>query len=410
MFPRKAYYLKKVFETLRYDRSEIDIFQRNRLEEVIGAAQETGFYRENYDLEEVRPGELTDDLLIDTDAMRIQSENNELGEEYKIRETSGTSGEPAGIAFSRQGHDWISAIYLRTLYLQGYRPGRKIVQSEVKEKELSTAGNIVTPTSFIDPTQELERQIEDIIEKDPDVIRYLPQVLLAICKRMDEEQRKAIDPELILTYGELLTTRTRDYIEEALEAPVKDQYGTTEFGIVAWECPDGGYHIAEDSVRIEAVDDHGESIEGEIGNAAVTGLINTTTPLIRYRLGDVIEPGDETSCSCDTSFRKIRKIRGRKQEIISNSEGEKVFPDQIIDRLAGIEGLIGYRLIAREGSGFTLEFVPGNDSGPGKETIRERLVSELSLKPLNLKKIDSVPQTDGGKIRCLDNRRPSIEL
>lgn len=97
-------------------------------------------------------------------------------------------------------------------------------------------------------------------------------------------------------------------ISEVLRCSVIREYGCSECDIIAFDCPAGRYHVASDHVIVESVDE-----EGGVGDALVTDLDNTLTPLIRYRLGDRIRLATE-SCPCGRTSPVIATIEGRTGE------------------------------------------------------------------------------------------------
>lgn len=95
------------------------------------------------------------------------------------------------------------------------------------------------------------------------------------------------------------------YQKEAKKAfglKIISEYGATESGIIAFECPHGNMHLNMEGVIVEEVD----------GEILVTNLQMKSFPIIRYRLGDYIElaPKDET-CACGKNHRILREVTGR---------------------------------------------------------------------------------------------------
>lgn len=95
------------------------------------------------------------------------------------------------------------------------------------------------------------------------------------------------------------------YQEEVLKAfgqKIISEYGSAESGLIAFECPYGNMHINMENVYVE-------EIEGEI---VVTNLLSYSFPIIRYRLGDLIELAPESfKCPCGRSHRVLKNLQGR---------------------------------------------------------------------------------------------------
>lgn len=111
-----------------------------------------------------------------------------------------------------------------------------------------------------------------------------------------------------------------------------DVGGATDIGTMIWaECPlmKGG-HIAEDAVFWEVLDP--ESLEpvapGEAGELALTDLVSTGAPLLRYRLRDLTRV-DTTPCDCGrTTARLPEGILGRSDDMIT-VRSANIFPSTI---------------------------------------------------------------------------------
>jgi phenylacetate-CoA ligase len=70
-------------------------------------------------------------------------------------------------------------------------------------------------------------------------------------------------------------------------ADVRQWYGSTEIGIIAYSCERGTYHVTSGSCYIEVVDDSGEPVPpGTPGQIVLTALGRVATPFVRYACGD----------------------------------------------------------------------------------------------------------------------------
>lgn len=100
------------------------------------------------------------------------------------------------------------------------------------------------------------------------------------------------------------------YQEEAKKAfghKIISEYGATESGIIAFECPEGNMHITMEGVIVEEVNHE----------IVVTNLVMQSFPIIRYRLGDYIKlaPG-EFKCNCGRNHRVLEEVTGRIGDLI----------------------------------------------------------------------------------------------
>lgn len=94
----------------------------------------------------------------------------------------------------------------------------------------------------------------------------------------------------------------QDEISQAFGQKMISEYGATEAGIIAFECPNGYMHINMEGVYIE-------EIEKEI---VVTNLQMKSFPIIRYKLGDYIKlAANNERCSCGKAHHILKEVIGR---------------------------------------------------------------------------------------------------
>ena len=151
----------------------------------------------------------------------------------------------------------------------------------------------------------------DLARLEPDVIEGYPGILAEVASLWPEFGRGRRSPRLVFPGGELMTPAMRRRIAAGFGTRVLDTYGSHEFNMLAWECPQSGaMHVCDDNVIIEVLRDGRPAQEGESGEVVVTGLHSHASPYVRYALGDVVTVGPET-CSCGLPFSTILNIRGR---------------------------------------------------------------------------------------------------
>jgi phenylacetate-CoA ligase len=154
-----------------------------------------------------------------------------------------------------------------------------------------------------------------------DGISTYPSLLTLLCNYDVSE----LNPRLIFTVGETLTKHCRDTVKRAFNLEIFDIYGSEEFGRMAFECnKHSGLHMITDHNVIEFIDEGGEHVDpGEEGEIIVTGLINRTSPLIRFAIGDVGIPIDE-ECSCGRAWPLMKSIQGRTDDYLVLPSGRRI--------------------------------------------------------------------------------------
>ena len=158
--------------------------------------------------------------------------------------------------------------------------------------------------------------------------------------------------KLIVCYAEVLEAEEKQRFQKLFGTRVIEIYQASE-GQIGSACRCGNLHINEDLVYAELFDETGKPLTArntpgkpETGDQTdeasletetpacrmlVTNLVNLAQPLIRYEMNDMVVMGGP--CPCGSSFRTIRKILGRRDDVIRltnrRNVPQHVFPDLI---------------------------------------------------------------------------------
>jgi phenylacetate-CoA ligase len=120
----------------------------------------------------------------------------------------------------------------------------------------------------------------------------------------------------------------RHALEDAWGAPVYDNYGTHEIGLVAFECPaQNGRHVNEDTVYLQTkeVDSDAPVSVGFKGGLVATSLHRSVPPIIRYSLRDVMVIYGRRECECGLLTQMLSPLFGRSDEMVK-LRGTNVYP------------------------------------------------------------------------------------
>jgi phenylacetate-CoA ligase len=193
-----------------------------------------------------------------------------------------------------------------------------------------------------------ERQVQLILDFQPDVIIPTPSYLLVI---LDEFRARGLDPsktslKIAFCGAEPWTNEMRREIETAFDIDAVDTYGLSELigPGVASECVEtkNGPYIWEDHFYPEIVDPlTGEVLpDGSFGEIVFTSLTREAMPVIRYRTRDLsrLLPGEVRS------MRRMEKVIGRSDDMII-IRGVNVFPTQVEEQVLRCDGLTPHFLI-----------------------------------------------------------------
>ena len=195
---------------------------------------------------------------------------------------------------------------------------------------------------------------------------------------------------------------TRERIERTWGARVFDQHGLTEVGPVSFECWEspGALHVNENEFICEVVD--AATLEpvadGQPGELLLTNLGRVSSPIIRYRTGDVVVRRSER-CVCGRTFARLEGgIIARTDDMV-NIRGVNVYPAAIESVLRRFEEVVEFRsTVSRSGAlrslAVEVELTAATADLRGVTTrITQRLREALGLTvPIQIVAPDSLPR------------------
>jgi phenylacetate-CoA ligase len=259
-----------------------------------------------------------------------------LSQVVRIHTTSGTTGKPTVVGYTRNDLESWSELIARNLTMVGLKEG-DIFQNMVNYGMFTGGlgfhygaekiGLTVIPSA----TGNTRRQIEMIQDFGVTAIHCTPSYAMHLAEVAEEMKAELSTLRTGLFGAEPWSDAMREELEHRLGVTAFDSYGLSElFGPgVAFECPErDGLHIWHDSFLVEIIDPAtGEVLgPGERGELVVTPLVKEAMPLLRYRTGDItMLLTDE--CPCGRA-PKIARITGRSDDMLV-IRGINVFPSQI---------------------------------------------------------------------------------
>jgi len=127
--------------------------------------------------------------------------------------------------------------------------------------------------------------------------------------------------KLIIPTAEKLHDYQRNTIEKFFNVEVRDEYGCSESGIIAFECPAGMKHIQVENNYVEVININ--NYQNGVGELIITSLNNRKMPLIRYKIGDLGTLSNEC-CSCGRTSPVLSNLSGRILDYLLDSSGEVI--------------------------------------------------------------------------------------
>ncbi|CAM3672427.1 phenylacetate--CoA ligase family protein [Mesobacillus zeae] len=332
-------------------RAFIEGVQLQRLKMVLErVALRVPFYREKFEKVNFSPEMFN--VLEDMEALPF-TEKQDLRDNYpfgmfavppselvRVHASSGTSGKPTVVGYTKNDIEMWSEIVARSIALAGGEPGK--VLHNAYGYGLFTGGlgihygseklgAVTVPVSG----GNTQRQIMLIEDFKPEIICGTPSYILNIAETMEEMGK---DPrQTSLKYGifgaEPWSEEMRKTLENKLGIKACDIYGLSEVigPGVGNECHEAqnGLHIAEDHFYVEVIDPETMKPvpDGEEGELVFTSLSKEAFPVIRYRTGDIASLNRE-KCSCGRTTVRMSRVIGRIDDMLIIN-GVNVFPSQI---------------------------------------------------------------------------------
>jgi phenylacetate-CoA ligase len=290
-----------------------------------------------------------------------------LDEVVRLHASSGTTGKPTVVAYTRRDLELWSEVMARTLMMGGV--DRTDVVHNAYGYGLFTGGlgfhygaervgAAVIPISggFTD------RQLTALTDFGSTVLCCTPSYALYLAEAIEEAGLAPKNLKLRVGFfgAEPWTDAMRDAIETRLNIMALNIYGLSEVigPGVSVECPERrGMHVAEDCFLPEIVDP--KTLEplppGVVGELVFTTLTKEALPLLRYRTRDLTAI-DPEPCRCGRTLVRIGRITGRTDDMLI-IRGVNIYPSQIEHALLQVPDLEPHYLLVvrREGPLDTLE-------------------------------------------------------
>ncbi|HEY7125478.1 MAG TPA: F390 synthetase-related protein [Ktedonobacterales bacterium] len=366
--------------------TSLELYQDYRAQQTVAYVNEHApFYRAHWaghDLRDWRALPTVDKRLMmeHFDTFNTRGINREAAMEVALRAEQSRDFRPTlngftiGLSSGTSGHrglfvasDWEQAGWAGTLLSRALHrwPGRLRVAFFLRSNSnlYEQLGGLVIQFRYFDLMTPLDEAIAALNDFQPQIIVGPPSLLGFLAEARAQGKLKAA-PERLISVAEVLEPQDQERIASIFAVPVHQIYQCTE-GFLAMSCVEGALHIQEDivalqfeplsdasvstpgtadsappaSVSLESSASESPSAEGQSTNIPtervtpiITDLWRKTQPIIRYRLNDVLQL-DPQPCRCGSSFRVIRAIEGRADDLCyfdTQMGGERPFyPDSI---------------------------------------------------------------------------------
>jgi phenylacetate-CoA ligase len=331
------------------------------------------FYRERLDACGLRPG----DWKSPDDLSKVPFTTKEdlrqyypyglfavpRGQVVRIHASSGTTGKPTVVGYTRRDLDMWSECVARLILMAGGRAG-DIAQicfgyglftgALGLHYGLEKVGAAVVPIS----SGNTEKQLMVMQDFETNILVCTPSYALY----MSEAARDlGVTPDKLklrigMFGGEGHTPEMSAEIEKRWGIIGTENYGLSEVlgPGVSGECTyKTGMHINEDCFLLEIIDpETGEILpDGSEGELVITTLHKEAFPLLRYRTRDITSLHYE-KCECGRTSARMAKVKGRSDDMLI-IKGVNVYPSQVESVVVGMEHISPHYQLVVKKDGFT---------------------------------------------------------
>ncbi|MBK8491682.1 MAG: phenylacetate--CoA ligase [Saprospirales bacterium] len=351
-----------------------------------------------------------------------------MSEVIRIHASSGTTGKPTVVGYSRKDINIFSEVVARSLAAAGCRPGMKLQNAYGYglftgglglHYGAEKLGMAVIPVSG----GMTDRQIMLLRDFQPEAMSCTPSYAQTLAEEFAKRDipLDSINLKIGILGAEPWTESIRKQVEAGLHLDAVNIYGLSEImgpGVSNEDIDEKGTgsYIWEDHFFPEIVNkDTGEPLpEGEFGVLVFTTLTKEAMPLLRYWTNDI------TNIYYEHSYKrthiKMGPIRGRADDMLI-IRGVNLFHTQVEEVIQHFPDLSPYYqlVVTREGNmdevEVRVETSPEMNHAENMEGIKGNLRKKikdnigLSMK-ITLEEPGVIPRSEGGKLsRIVDKRK-----
>ncbi|HEV2328890.1 MAG TPA: hypothetical protein VGY56_08905 [Verrucomicrobiae bacterium] len=327
----------------------------------------------------------------------------------ELEHTSGTSEEQLPVLFQR---GWWDAQEERALRLNSFMARMLDAHPDARRATLTTpacngrvcfsawrsrAHRTFGKTLYVNQAripfvlkdEELARMADEITDWSPKFLDVDPVHAAWFALYCERRGIRFSSLEFVLCSYEFVSVVHKRILERAFGVPVFNLYGSTETGHLLMEDGQGRMKPCYDNAFLEVVnpDDRG------VGDLIVTTLTNDYMPLLRYRIGDLVE---RRSMPYATNYI----VHGRARDAIRDGNGRRVTSWDVDRCFDDVSGISHYQVHQDKDGAFQFRYIPDGD-GPGQlKTVVAKLEELLkSQSSITVESVPMLPPTQSGKFR-----------
>lgn len=305
----------------------------------------------------------------------LSNVGTKLNEKYLVYTTSGSTGNPCIVLYDDTTINVTSAIGVLRSFARK-TDMKRFMQSGGKTIALFADNGFYLGCGSVKynlrkmpwkknkmKTCDVRKPMQEIVDTlnafQPSMIGCYPTALELIAAEQ-EKGNLHIHPAIIMTGGEKLNDDVREHLSKVFGCYVQTNYSCTEGGTIACECTEKHFHINDDWVILEAVDENNMPVPFGTQSAKVllTNLANRICPIIRFEITDRIILHNEP-CACG-NLRPWLTLEGRTDDILIFGNGVRIAPLSLYAILKEVHGIERFQLIQHTNDRLELRLIAEN--------------------------------------------------
>lgn len=305
----------------------------------------------------------------------ISNVGTKLDGKYLVYTTSGSTGNPCIVLYDESTINVSSAIgvirsFARKEDMTAFiKSGKKTIalfadngfylgcgSVRYNLHKMPWKKNVMKTFEVRKPTDEIVNFLNDY---QPSMIGCYPTAMEVLADEQ-EKGRLKIKPAIIMTGGEKLNDDVREHLSNVFGCYVQTNYSCTEGGTMACECTAHHFHINDDWVILEAVDENNQPVPfgAQSSKVLLTNLANRICPIIRFEITDRIVLHNDP-CECGNK-RPWLTIEGRTDDILCFENGIRIAPMLLYAVLKEVHGIERFQLLQQEDDRLELRLIADN--------------------------------------------------
>jgi phenylacetate-CoA ligase len=263
--------------------------------------------------------------------------------------------------------------------------------------------------SLFEPPAKIARELDEF---RPHLVKSYGSLIEAVYTHLLATGRDFHRPKAVSYAGDAVSEPVRRLLREELGIAVLSIYQAVEVGLIGWQCErQAGHHLNIDLCPIRIVDGEGRELpRGEPGEVVVSNLVNRGTVVLNYRLGDLAARLPEP-CACGRSLPMLSDVQGRRTDWLESRSGQPIHPQALRSILRSVDGVRRFQLVQERPGEVRVVAVIAPEAA--RDGIRSQIVDDVrrldSSIDAEVEFAESLPRTEGGKVRTLLRHEASAE-